>query len=383
MMVVHQPSSKAFELMDKFIFMHQGCVMYQGSGEQLPNYFEERGYAAPLHYNPSEWIMEVSRSQEKAVLVEAGFFQKASPGATCGVSDDITSETGAVSVDHDDIESKDLTSNRMRGASTIDFLTSSTRRTASIFEVFLPRERVPFGKEILTLLVQDLVDFKRDSAALSLRLSIIMAGSILIAICFANVGENSFEDPTQFAAHLGAIFLLSFTMMIAIQIALIDVGEQHPRFLREYTTDYYGILSYGLSRTATEGIMMFLQALVCLLITFWSLGLTGRFLYWLLASWLFGSVCVALAMLFACAFSNPANARKIAPVLILPQLLLCGFVMSPEASRLAQMGSVGPSMHVLLQANACRGILRLSNLHSRTAKHRSVFQISLERTFQE
>lgn len=302
-LVAHQPSSKAFDLMDHFIFMHKGRFLYQGPGRQVTSYFENRGYAVPMNYNPADWIIEVSQTNSEETLIEAGFFKnfpsdESEDGSSVGEEKPLAGDGGGLRL--------------------------------SIFDTVKGSERISVAREFRVQLFRDLRSFKRDSYALGVRFGISLGGGALMAFCLQGAGEDSFEDPAGFARHVGAIFFVTFSLMLINQFVFLDVGEQHPLFVREYRTDHYGILTYAITKSLIEAMITVVTLVPFFLVIFWSMSFTGRFWYWILATCLFGQVCVALAQLIACAFVNPMHAREIAPVVTLPQVLLTGFLVSPD-----------------------------------------------------
>jgi ABC-type multidrug transport system ATPase subunit len=54
---IHQPSSEIFSSFDRLILLNKGRVMYQGTVQNVPTYFGERGHPNPPRYNPADWCM--------------------------------------------------------------------------------------------------------------------------------------------------------------------------------------------------------------------------------------------------------------------------------------------------------------------------------------
>lgn len=57
MFTIHQPSSEIFNSFDHLILMNHGRVMYQGSVQNVPQFFGNCGHPNPPNYNPADWIM--------------------------------------------------------------------------------------------------------------------------------------------------------------------------------------------------------------------------------------------------------------------------------------------------------------------------------------
>jgi len=54
---IHQPASDIFQQFDRLILLNKGRVMYQGSVQNVPGYFGDRGRPLPPNYNPADWIL--------------------------------------------------------------------------------------------------------------------------------------------------------------------------------------------------------------------------------------------------------------------------------------------------------------------------------------
>ncbi len=75
---IHQPSSEVFAAFDQLILLNKGKVMYQGSVQNVPTYFETRSRPVPPNYNPADWIMEVAQRVSDEDLIRDGFYAKES-----------------------------------------------------------------------------------------------------------------------------------------------------------------------------------------------------------------------------------------------------------------------------------------------------------------
>jgi hypothetical protein len=214
-MTIHQPSSKIFELMDRLILMDRGRCMYQGEASLMPAYFAERGQAVPINYNPADWMLEVSRMNEIENLEQAGFFQDFLLETQSEIGDFVGTE------DISDEISSDL----------------------SIFDSLELEGHSSFWTEFTEQLVREMKALKRDRGSMMVRFGISTAGSVIIAFVYAGVGMDSPDSATSFASHLGAVFFLTQTLLIALHVILIDFVSQVPIFVREFSTDHYRISS--------------------------------------------------------------------------------------------------------------------------------------------
>jgi len=90
---VHTPSAKLFAMFDHVYVMAAGQCVFQGSGSDIVPFLCDVGIECPTHYNPADFIIEVSSGEygdflEKMVAaIENGHFsfsqQQASAGDMC------------------------------------------------------------------------------------------------------------------------------------------------------------------------------------------------------------------------------------------------------------------------------------------------------------
>jgi hypothetical protein len=198
----------------------------------------------------------------------------------------------------------------------------------SVFDSLESRDRVSLWTEFIEQLVRDMKALKRDSESMTLRFGITTVGSIIITFGYAGVGTDSLDSAASFASHVGAVFFLTQMMLIAMHSILVDFVNQNPIFIREITTDHYRMITCKSTRRfpiaciinctlltsiflhllidATTKLVMeawtgFVQVLILMVITYWSLDLSGRFLYLLAVLFLYAIVGSSLGVLLASA----------------------------------------------------------------------------------
>lgn len=269
-MVIHQPSSDIFSMMDKVIILEQGRCMYHGNTSDVPEFFQRCGYPIPTHYNPADWIIKVTEAKE-AELEMAGFFSGPIEGL-----EDIPSSGSTLST-----------------------------RSSSRFQ------RVSFLKETAEQVRRDNRNLLRDRMGFLIRFGTLTAGAALIAIAYAGVGSGSMDNPLSFSSHVGAIFLVLISSLIILQLTIVDFSVVREMYVKELKTDHYRIASrelqllsfatsfvtivrsliapdflpialVGLTKIAFDAWSTFVQCLVVMLVVYWIRDLNGRFWYLLL-----------------------------------------------------------------------------------------------------
>lgn len=59
---IHQPSTLTFNLFDAVTFLSEGKVVYCGPRSGVEEHFQSAGYPVPQHYNPAEYILDLTNT---------------------------------------------------------------------------------------------------------------------------------------------------------------------------------------------------------------------------------------------------------------------------------------------------------------------------------
>jgi ABC-2 type transporter len=218
--------------------------------------------------------------------------------------------------------------------------------TDDIRQVGMPTEiRMLFGRE--------LVNLKRDTAAVGARFGLTIFLGVLIGVIFLNVGKTNPAVQQNIQSHFGALVMVMLMGMFGTaQPALLAFPEERPVFLREYSTRHYNVLSYFLSRLTMEAVITFLQVLVqvscerfvsycspCsplltfplqIVITYFMIGFQANFGLFLVIAYALAMSSTALAVLLGCSVEDPKLAQEMLPILFVPQMLFAGFFVAPS-----------------------------------------------------
>jgi len=71
---IHQPSSKVFSSFDDLLLLNKGQIMHQGSVTNIADDFSAAGFPMPDNYNPADWVIDVSETNNIDVLKNTTFF---------------------------------------------------------------------------------------------------------------------------------------------------------------------------------------------------------------------------------------------------------------------------------------------------------------------
>lgn len=78
--------------------------------------------------------------------------------------------------------------------------------------------------------------------------------------CFTVLVVEHFDSKCQ--SSIKKIMILMMSMFGTAMPTLLSFPEERPVFLREYSTNHYGVVAYFISRLAMEALVTFLQILV-------------------------------------------------------------------------------------------------------------------------
>jgi len=294
-MVVHQPTSDAFNLMDHVIFLRQGRAMYQGPGKNLANALAKTDFAIPDNYNPADWMMQVAFENTEEQLEKSGLFA-------------LTEEE-----------------------ETATQRPSKQFRRLSVFDTLEKNERADYWTEYRMLVIRELRKIFLNSRITSVRLGVILFGAVVHAIAFAGIGEDSTDNVESFQSHVGALFFLSMAMMFVMMLSLIDVEETVPLFLREFLSSHYRMIPYMAATLTSEFIITIIQALIFVPTVYYTMQLNGSLWNWLGVCLLFTEASIGMAQVVGGLCKDPKFALELSPVLLLPPVLFSGIMVATES----------------------------------------------------
>ncbi len=128
-----------------------------------------------------------------------------------------------------------------------------------------------FLTQTLLLFQREILNLRRDTHAVAARYGISIFMGILIGVIFLNVGKSDPTVPSNLQSHFGALVMVTLTSMFGTaQPALLAFPSERPVFLREYSTNHYGVASYFISKLTMEASLTALQVLLQSLILYYS-----------------------------------------------------------------------------------------------------------------
>jgi len=296
---IHQPSSEVFNAFDHLILLNKGHVMYNGSVQKVPDYFEARKHPVPANYNPADWIMSVAQINPIEQLRSDGFFEEESRFSQMGQSMKIDDGKDAIGNSlHDENAGKDT-------------------------------QKPGFFTQASMLYAREFKNAIRDKASLGTRFGITIFLNLLFGIIFYQVGKQPNTELTNTSSHFGALIMVVLSGMFgSAQPTLFAIPEERPVFLREYSTNHYSVGAYFLARFSVEAITTFIQTLVACLCNYFLIGFQTNFFIFVLINYAVAMSATALAVFLGCSIDDAKMAQEFLPLLFVPQMLFAGFFVA-------------------------------------------------------
>lgn len=131
--------------------------------------------------------------------------------------------------------------------------------------------------------------------------------------------------PQDVQAQVGAITnILISTMFGQAQGALMAFPSERPLFLREYSTNHYGVVPYFISKLGTEAFRASLAITVQTAITYFMIGFQLNIFTFFAIQFSLAMTSQAIAVFLGSNFSDPDSANQFFTILIVPQLYFSG-----------------------------------------------------------
>lgn len=334
LLTIHQPSSQLFYLLDNVIFMKEGRIVYQGAINEILYFYTSKGYLYPENYNPSDFIMEICQSESMKTLEEKGlimavperFTANSSPASKVKIFPQLSNFSISFDLEETPSDSSSITSTDQFKIDEKDLKFTAESS---------------FARQLYYLLHRECVKTLRDKKVLAARIVFTTIVNALAGLIFYQIGFRDYADPNTFNSHLGAIMLLMlFALIASAQAAMLTLPLERPMMLREYVTGTYSVSSYFLSKTIVDMPIIFLQMLYAYCISYFLIGLQGKFFYLVCISWALGMVSCSMATALGCLIPDAKRVSEFSPLMFLPQMLFAGFLIRttqiPSVVRWAQ-----------------------------------------------
>lgn len=277
---IHQPSADVFMLFDRVMVMNRGSMMYFGKTSNVKIDFADNGYPIKDGFNAAEWMLKIA--QEKTDDELDNFYPKDKRSAEEKKSESLSVETE-------------------RGNSS------------------------SFFTQLNLLLQRELKTLWRDCLAIIINVSITAFLAVIFGMFFWDIGRLSREDLTDVQAQVGALSnVLISTMFGQAQGALMSFPSQRPLFLREFSTNHYGVIPYFIAKLGVEAFQASLAIAVQTCITYFMIGFQLNIIVFFAIQWSLAMTSQAVAVFLGSNFSDPDAANQFFTLIVVPQLYFAG-----------------------------------------------------------
>lgn len=298
-MTIHQPNSVIFSSMDQVIMLKEGQCLYHGAANQVKSYLEGHGFETPTDYSAADWAMEVLQSHSVDELISSGFIPSS------------------------DLARYDHSVANFTGRSSFSGPNSSfVRRHAA--------EGVTIATEISELARRLLCSFRNNPWPVLLKYLALFLLSGLVGVCLQGILSDG-NTETDLNSKIGVIFVLGFNVFAVTILKVSEEGEARRLFVREHSSGTYRTISYVSFLVLWDLLDVFIMECCYILPTFWTIGVQGRFGYWMGVLYLFALVASATGSFVAAVAPASIDPHNFTPIPMTPQLLLSGFLVSYDS----------------------------------------------------
>mmetsp|Transcript_14060 Transcript_14060/g.19743 ORF Transcript_14060/g.19743 Transcript_14060/m.19743 type:complete len:622 (-) Transcript_14060:304-2169(-) len=302
-MVVHQPRTAIFEMLDNLLLLSKGNAIYNGSTKQVRSYLESCPDIIPLppETGIADWIMDTIIEDEhrtKSILPE-NWKQRDQ-------------------VDAPEQQSGSPTWNKM--------VSSLTELQAS------PKYETSFWTQ-LSLLTRRFAKQRRGEHLTRAVILTAMVYTILVCLFWFRIPD----DTSRVYERNSVMFFMLIAQSNGIAISGVATFQREKALLfRERAKKMYGTLPYFLAMTSSEMTNNVLLPLIHCAVTYWVVNLRPTavsYIQFLIAMYSCFSTAQALSILLSVSIPNVQIALMLAPAVNLFSLILGGFYIPFENMR--------------------------------------------------
>lgn len=307
---IHQPSSEIFHLFDDLILLAAGQVIYQGDCSKVVPYFGEKGFQCPQYTNPADYIfMSILNSDAVHDKLE---------------------ESPAVRIQRlqqawlDSEENKALLSGISDTSVYKELNVSSFKKPSNFmtqFKFLFKRA----GKNAW-----------RNKLIIRIKFAQAIVIGLIVGLIYLDVGRSEtlgLQDQVQ--NRMGSLFFLVVNMFMLSATGVLSIfATEKFVFMREYSSGYYSLPAYFLSKTLVELPFQVLFPIVLVSIEYWMIGFQNIFYKYVIMALVAVLVCLcgmAFGTLSACAFNDLPVALAIFPLFFLPLMMFSGLFVNLQS----------------------------------------------------
>lgn len=296
MMVIHQPRSSIFDLLDTLYLMTNGQVMYHGEASMVLQYFSSLGFTMKKHYNPADFILDVLSPDTRSTQADDESKQKFEIFSNAWKHSVLQLNVQGISVE---VEKES------------EYLISSSCTLRKIF----PVSKFLFWRSLSRLW--------RDSSKLSIRLAIPTVFGVLLGTMYASP-SNSQE---YIHNTIGLLFIVSYVQGLVALLSVVNVLPREIHIVNQERADgAYNAETFFIPKFCSELLLNFIPSIPFCCSVYWIAGLrTTRFIYFFLILMLLSASSISLGLGISSVTRNVEIAKALGVLIMVISLLFAGF----------------------------------------------------------
>ncbi|KPI91739.1 ATP-binding cassette sub-family G member 4 [Papilio xuthus] len=335
---IHQPSASLLELFDQVYVIANGLCIYQGDTEAMVPHLESAGLPCPRHYNPADFIIEVTENPQNIIMlseqIHNGKLYKSSKLdippieasnnlelKICYQAEDETSETEIV------LSNQKCTYkvNQYEVRNSMTSLSSQVSRDNSSL-AWMKIQKSEQGRypttcfeQFFILLRRMLKQISRNRQALWIQTIHHTMCGVLIGLCFFDMAN----DGTQMFNHLKmCVGLVIFFAYTQIMVPVLVYPQEVKLVKKEHFNGWYSLCPYYAALTVSKLPVQVTLNIVFCTIVYFMVGVpfaVTRFICFCLIANIVSLASEGMGMAIGSVF-NVQNGCAIGPTAIAPFL---------------------------------------------------------------
>lgn len=239
---LHQPSSQIVENIDKMIVMSNGLIVYHDIPNNSKAHFEALGYSFPPIGNPADFLMSIISSRDLE-------------GASIELRDQKLVEAYQTKKVKVPLEYH-------------KFASSEELRTP------LPPTS-SFKTQFVALLDRGAKETVRDPTKYRIKIIIALYLSMIYVMLYHDLGKNRESIQNRYGLLFMVVSAMIFTGIDSVVLSCKNyaVPKQRAVFLKDQSSNMYGVLPYYLSKILLDLYLEFITPTIVFVIVYWWCGL--------------------------------------------------------------------------------------------------------------
>lgn len=162
---IHQPSASILKMFDHLYAMSDGCCIYAGSNENLLPFLRQLELVCPCHYNPVDYLLEISNNADITFLVRQ-------------------------------IQNGKNEEFRKNYNNNFEMIDGDTNR--AVIDSEISTQSPSFSYRLWQLIIRNWLLIRRDKSNVVMRLAIHLMVGIMIGILYSKIGNDANEILNEF-----------------------------------------------------------------------------------------------------------------------------------------------------------------------------------------